>query len=78
MGDNSPDSADSRIWDVEGIGNNGIKYRMGIVPRDYMVGKALWVYLPGFFRPGGKSSPLFIPNIGRMRLIYGGSDRNDY
>jgi signal peptidase I len=78
LGDNSPNSADSRWWEHPGRGNNGVTYPLGIVPREYMVGKALWVYLPGFFRPVGKSSPLFVPNIGRMRLVYGGSDRNDY
>jgi signal peptidase I len=71
MGDNSPDSADSRIWDVEGIGNNGISYRMGIVPQDYLVGKAFFVYWPSGFRVGNFQFA-FIPNAGKMRYIYGG------
>jgi hypothetical protein len=71
MGDNSPDSFDSRMWDSEGIGNNGTTYRMGIVPRDYMVGKAFFVYWPGGFRAGNFRLAL-IPNVGRMRFIYGG------
>lgn len=71
MGDNSPDSADSRVWDVEGIGNNGISYRMGVVPRDYLVGKAFFVYWPSGFRVGN-SQLGFIPNAGKMRFIYGG------
>ena len=75
LGDNSPSSADSRWWNMHGRGNKGRQYRRGVVPREYMVGKALWVYLPSFLRPGGKSSPLYyVPNIGRMRLIYGGSN----
>ncbi len=74
LGDNSPSSADSRWWERPGRGNNGRQYRTGIVPREYLVGKALWVYLPSFFRPAGKAKPLFIPNIGRMRLIHGGSN----
>ena len=71
MGDNSPDSADSRVWDVEGIGNNGTSYRMGVVPRDYLVGKAFFVYWPSGFRIGNSRFGL-VPNVGKMRLIYGG------
>jgi signal peptidase I len=73
MGDNSPDSADSRLWTVEGIGNNGGSYRMGIVPRDYLVGKAFFVYWPSGFRMD-KFRLAVIPNVGRMRFIYGGKD----
>jgi signal peptidase I len=71
MGDNSPDSFDSRMWDVAGIGNNGTAYRMGIVPRDYMIGKAFFVYWPGGLRAGNSGIAL-VPNVGRMRFIYGG------
>jgi len=71
MGDNSPDSADSRLWSVEGIGNNGTSYRMGIVPRDYLVGKAFFVYWPSGFRAGNSRIAL-IPNAGKLRFIYGG------
>jgi signal peptidase I len=73
MGDNSPDSADSRLWTVEGIDNNGGSYRMGIVPRDYLIGKAFFVYWPSGFRMD-KFRLAFIPNVGRMRFIYGGKD----
>lgn len=73
MGDNSPDSADSRLWNIEGIGNNGNRYRTGIVPRDYLVGKAFFVYWPSGFRMG-KSRLAFIPNIGQMRFIHGGTN----
>ena len=31
-GDNSPNSYDSRLWRVDGIGNEGKTYRQGIVP----------------------------------------------
>jgi len=74
LGDNSPNSQDSRAWRRRGRGNNGVSYRPGVVPRDYLVGKALFVYWPSFFRPYGKRVPVFIPNVGRMRFIYGGSD----
>lgn len=70
-GDNSPDSSDSRLWSADGIGNNGMTYRQGIVPRDYLVGKAFFVYWPGGFR-AGNFKIAFIPNVGKMRFIYGG------
>jgi len=49
LGDNSPNSEDGRWWARAGIGNNGLSYRAGVVPRDYLVGKALFVYWPGGF-----------------------------
>ena len=73
LGDNSPDSADSRLWTVEGLGNNGDSYRMGIVPRDYLVGKAFFVYWPSRLR-ADSSKFSFVPNIGQMRFTYGGRD----
>jgi len=76
LGDNSPNSEDGRWWSREGIGNNGVFYRAGIVPRDYLVGKALFVYWPGGFRPFAQSRFAFIPNFGRRRFIYGGSSKN--
>lgn len=76
LGDNSPNSADGRWWGTEGRGNNGRLYRQGIVPHEYLVGKALFVYWPSFFHPFGKSSPVLVPNIGQMRFIYGGSDKS--
>ncbi|MGE4285826.1 MAG: signal peptidase I [Phycisphaerae bacterium] len=70
-GDNSQNSYDSRLWNEEGVGNNGITYAAGIVPRDYVFGRAFIVFWPGPMKtkPTGKS---FVPNIGHMRLIYGG------
>ncbi len=49
LGDNSPNSEDGRWWAKAGIGNNGQSYREGVVPCDYLVGKALFVYWPGGF-----------------------------
>ena len=95
LGDNSPSSEDGRWWTRKGIGNNDNFYRPGIVPRDYLVGKALFVYWPsGFKFPWPQALRKFllknnqhcpplrvvnvlvswgwIPNIGRMRFIYGG------
>jgi len=73
-GDNSANSYDSRLWETEGIGNNGRFFRKGVVPREYLVGKALFVYWPNGFRPFPNSKFGLIPNIGQLRLIYGGSD----
>lgn len=74
LGDNSPNSEDSRWWDRKGIANNGLDYDAGIVPRDYLVGKALFVYWPSGFRPFGAFPLSFIPNVGLMRFIHGGSN----
>lgn len=99
LGDNSPNSEDSRWWERPGKANNGLYYREGVVPRDYLVGKALFVYWPsGFEFPWPKSlersllinsrgnllvriihgivALRWIPNIGQMRFIYGGSSKN--
>ena len=98
LGDNSPSSADSRWWQRDGIKNNHQTYRKGIVPRDYLVGKALFVYWPGGFEfPWPKEVKIFlrnnsrkngllrvayalvslnwIPDVGGIRFIYGGSDK---
>ena len=74
-GDNSPQSLDSRLWTDVGVGNNGLEYPLGVVPRDYLIGQAFYVYWPGSYKtkPRGKSIS-FIPNIGMMRWIYGGEN----
>jgi hypothetical protein len=75
LGDNSPNSEDCRWWTREGLANKGLNpYRVGVVPRDYLVGKALFVYWPSGFRPVPRFPIGIIPNIGRMRFIYGGSN----
>ena len=76
LGDNSPNSEDGRWWSRKGVGNNGRFYRAGIVPREYLVGKALFVYWPGGFRLFDKLRFAIIPNVGRMRFIYGGSNKH--
>jgi signal peptidase I len=76
LGDNSPASADSRWWEKAGIGNNGRQYRQGVVPRDYLVGKAFVVFWPSGFRPFEKFPFRIVPDVHQIRLIYGGSDRN--
>jgi signal peptidase I len=75
LGDNSPNSEDGRWWSNEGIANEGVEpYRAGVVPRDYLVGKALFVYWPSGFKPFARFPIGIIPNVGRMRFIYGGSN----
>jgi len=75
LGDNSPNSEDGRWWNRAGVANKGLpEYRVGIVPRNYLVGKALFVYWPSGFKPFADFPVSIIPNIGRMRLIYGGSN----
>jgi len=73
LGDNSPNSEDGRWWSSPGLANSGPPYREGIVPRDYLIGKALFVYWPQGFKLFNKDIWGVIPNIGQMRFIYGGS-----
>ncbi|MGB2863822.1 MAG: signal peptidase I [Sedimentisphaerales bacterium] len=78
LGDNSPNSEDGRLWDRPGLANKGLSnYRTGTVPRDYLVGKALFVYWPSGFKPFAEFPFGIVPNIGRMRFIYGGSNGSD-
>ena len=74
-GDNSNDSYDSRKWYKEGKGNSGKSYRKGIVPREYLVGKAFYLYWGDAFKPFGNALPL-IPNFSETKRIYGGVKRN--
>lgn len=69
MGDNSPASLDSRFWDENGKDNDRT-YRMGIVPRDYLIGKAFFVYWPAGFLPTPSAPVAIIPNAGQMRFIH--------
>jgi signal peptidase I len=73
-GDNANNSSDGRLWSVEGIGNNGTTYRQGIVPREYMMGKAVMVYWSQAFKPTEKLPPM-LPNLGNIKVIYGGSEQ---
>jgi len=97
LGDNSPNSEDGRWWGDPLVASRGwTPPRGGVVPRYYLVGKALFVYWPsGFEFPWPRSvkdalaaksgrnglmrllhgivSLRWIPNVGQMRFIYGGS-----
>jgi signal peptidase I len=73
-GDNSPNSYDSRVWSEAGKDRMGLPfYREGIVPMDYMMGKAFFVYWSDPFSPAPGMVPI-IPNIDRLKIIVGGSE----
>jgi hypothetical protein len=73
-GDNSPNSLDSRLWALDGLGNHGVRYRQGIVPREFMMGKAVIVYWSQAFRPRPTMAPL-VPNFNAIKVIFGGSEQ---
>jgi len=72
-GDNSNNSLDSRLWSVEGLGNSGLRYETGIVPREYMMGKAMFVYWSQAIKPADRVPPI-VPNLSNIKLIFGGSE----
>ncbi len=74
LGDNSPASGDSRLWNRVGphLADRGETYQLGTVAADQLIGRAFFVYWPS----GHRSAfiPLLdrfglIPNVGRMRWI---------
>jgi signal peptidase I len=67
LGDNSPDSHDSREWTEVGP-HLPAEYRAGTVLIDQIVGRAAFVYLPGVL-PRGTSGRWFIPDLGRVRFV---------
>lgn len=73
-GDNSPASHDSRAWSEQELGphlraayTDG-KYDIGTVPADQMIGRAFFVYWPGFL-PLGNTGLNILPDLGRLRWI---------
>ncbi len=102
LGDNSPNSEDGRWWGEPTIASKGwTPPRAGVVPRYYLVGKALFVYWPSGFEfpwPQGLKTALlnssrggnvalrllnglatlrWVPNVGQMRFIYGGTGKTE-
>jgi hypothetical protein len=76
-GDNSPNSYDARMWKEPTKANPGNNYRDGIVPADYLVGKAFFVHFPGSWRfewPGARKIPYLdgSPEPDGIKIIYGG------
>jgi signal peptidase I len=73
-GDNSPNSFDARVWSEVGKDVTGKPfYREGIVPMDYMMGKAFFVYWSDPFSPAPGMLPV-IPNIDHLKIVVGGSE----
>jgi signal peptidase I len=72
-GDNSPASFDCRLWATEGKGNDGITYPKGIIPRDYLIGKAFFLYWGDAFKPVQHIMPV-VPNLSQIKPIYGGKE----
>jgi len=75
LGDNSPQSLDSRGW-IEAApslrlldSNKKPQYKLGTVPRYNMIGKAMFVYWPSGFRLPLLPGLPIVPDVGRMRLI---------
>ena len=65
LGDNSPRSADSRLWHrPDGAPEHYVK-------RDLLVGKAVFVYWPhSWNRIPGTNIPFpFFPNFARMKFV---------
>ena len=71
LGDNSPESKDSRLWWELGphLIPRGEAYQMGTVPEDQLTGKAFFVYWPSGLRVPGMQRFPYIPNVGKMRWI---------
>lgn len=69
LGDNSTASQDSRFWTSGGPHTGNHDYRPGTVPADQLMGRAFFVYWPGFLPLFGKGVPI-VPNLGDVRFIY--------
>lgn len=73
-GDNSANSQDSRLWSSPGKGNTGRDgYRVGIVHRDHLMGKAFFLYWGDAFKPLENLLPI-IPNFSQMKVIPGSNN----
>jgi hypothetical protein len=71
LGDNSPQSKDSRLWWEIGphLLCRGEAYQIGTVPEDQLIGRAFFVYWPSGFRPAWAMRIALVPNVGEMRWI---------
>jgi signal peptidase I len=69
MGDNSRESSDGRLWTGVFPALDDLGTRPGIVPRRYLLGKAVFVYWPAGFRFMDSIHIPLVPNIGEMRFI---------
>ncbi|MBS3733679.1 MAG: signal peptidase I [Phycisphaerae bacterium] len=85
LGDNSPQSLDSRAWTAAAPTlklwrksghflpryEAGAEpiYTLGTVPRYNLIGRAMFVYWPSGYRIPGLPGLPVIPNVGKMRLV---------
>lgn len=80
LGDNSPASLDGRFWHEAAGFLKNTDYRLGTVPESQLIGRAFFVYWPGFL-PLWEGGPLFrigsfdvgpnlLPNFGQIRWIH--------
>ena len=74
LGDNSPQSHDSRRWTQAAptlrLYQEGKPvYQLGTVPRYNIIGKAVFVYWPSGFRLPGLAKLPIVPNVGDMRRV---------
>ena len=75
LGDNSPQSQDSRVWATIGphLQEREDRFQLGTIPEDQLVGRAFFVYWPSGHRLRNWLPVLgkygIIPNVGRMRWI---------
>jgi signal peptidase I len=75
LGDNSPQSLDSRGWTwaaptLRLYDRDGKPlYQLGTVPRYNLIGKAFFVYWPSGFRPPGLPGLPIVPNFGKIRFV---------
>lgn len=69
LGDNSAHSLDGRLWeDVNEWVDHALGgVETGVVPRELLIGRAFFVYLPAVRR---SLWGLPVPNVGRMRFIW--------
>ncbi len=69
LGDNSPDSHDSREWTETEVGPHlPADYRAGTVRAEQIVGQAAFVYLPGLL-PLDRAGRWLVPDLGRVRFV---------
>ncbi len=70
-GDNSPQSADSRLWGEIGphLLRRGPDYQAGTVPEDQLIGRAFFVYWPSGLKLFPSLPIRLVPNVGEMRWI---------
>ncbi len=65
-GDNSPASADGRLWTSTSPWIWSIDKTPGIVPRNLMIGRAFFVYFPALHKNHGVP----VPSFGKIRFIW--------